>query len=120
VLGGDPDRLAEVFTNLLGNAVKYSPDAKTIEVDLRTSEETVTVSIRDHGMGIPQELHEKIFERFTRGFDPSQKAFPGLGLGLYIVAEIVKRHGGTISVESQVGEGSTFHVTFPLKGQSIF
>ena len=115
VLLGDPDRLAEVFTNLLSNAIKYSPDAKTVEVDLRRSSETVTISIRDSGIGIPQESREKIFERFTRGFDPSQKAFPGLGLGLYIVAEIVKHHGGTISVESKVGEGSTFHVTFPLR-----
>jgi signal transduction histidine kinase len=112
---GDRDRLAQVFTNLLSNAIKYSPDAQTVEMDLSASPETVTIRVRDHGLGIPREQRDKIFERFYRASDPKQRAIPGLGMGLYIVAEIVKRHEGTISVDSAVGKGSTFTVTLPLK-----
>jgi PAS domain S-box-containing protein len=108
---GDRDRLAQVFTNLLSNAIKYSPDAKTVEMDLSASPETVTIRVRDHGLGIPREQREKIFERFYRAAGPQQRAIPGLGMGLYIVAEIIKRHGGTIVVDSEVDKGSTFTVT---------
>ncbi|HEX4715128.1 MAG TPA: PAS domain-containing sensor histidine kinase, partial [Ktedonobacteraceae bacterium] len=110
---GDPDRLGQVFINLLSNAIKYSPDAKEVEMDLSTSEDAVTVSVRDHGLGIPREQRDKIFDRFYRVTDPGQRAIPGLGMGLSIVAEIVKRHGGTITVDSVVGKGSTFTVTLP-------
>jgi signal transduction histidine kinase len=112
---GDPDRLGQVFINLLSNAIKYSPDAKTVEMDLSTSPEMVTVSVRDHGLGIPREQRDKIFDRFYRVTDSKQRAIPGLGMGLYIVAEIVKRHGGTITVDSAIGKGSTFTVTLPKK-----
>jgi signal transduction histidine kinase len=111
---GDQGRLEQVFTNLISNAIKYSPDAETVEMDLSTSPETVTVRVRDHGLGIPREQRDKVFERFYRAAGPRQKAIPGLGMGLYIVADIVKRHGGTITVESAVGEGSIFTVTLPL------
>jgi signal transduction histidine kinase len=111
---GDKDRLGQVFSNLLSNAIKYSPHADTVEVEICSSAEAITISVRDHGIGIPQDQHEKIFERFYRAVDPSTNAVPGLGIGLYIVAEIVKHHGGTITVESAMGEGSTFHVVLPL------
>jgi signal transduction histidine kinase len=111
----DRDRLGQVFTNLLSNAIKYSPDAETVEMDLSTSEETVTIRVHDHGLGIPREQRDKIFERFYRATGPKQRAIPGLGMGLYIVAEIVKHHGGTITVDSAVGKGSTFTVTLPRK-----
>jgi signal transduction histidine kinase len=110
----DRDRLGQVFTNLISNAIKYSPDAKAVEIDLSPSEDAVTIRVRDHGLGIPRELRDKIFERFYRVTDPTRKAIPGLGMGLYIVAEIVKHHGGTITVDSAVGKGSTFTVTLPL------
>ncbi len=112
---GDRDRLGQVFTNLLSNAIKYSPDAQTVEMDLSASPETTTVRVRDHGLGIPREQREKIFERFYRAAGPQQRAIPGLGMGLYIVAEIIERHGGTIVVDSEVGKGSTFTVTLPRK-----
>jgi signal transduction histidine kinase len=111
---GDQGRLEQVFTNLISNAIKYSPDAETVEIDLSASPETVTIRVRDYGLGIPREQHDKIFERFYRATGPRQRAIPGLGMGLYIVAEIVKRHGGTITVESAIGKGSTFTVTLPL------
>ncbi|EFH88325.1 PAS domain S-box protein [Ktedonobacter racemifer] len=114
LLVGDKDRLGQVFTNLISNAIKYSPGAETVEMDLSASEERVTVRVHDHGLGIPREQRDKIFERFYRATGPKQKAIPGLGMGLYIVTEIVKRHEGTITVDSEVGKGSTFTVTLPL------
>ncbi|GHO71899.1 hypothetical protein KSC_107910 [Ktedonobacter sp. SOSP1-52] len=84
-------------------------------MDLSASEDAVTVHVRDHGLGIPREQCDKIFERFYRATDPRQRAIPGLGMGLYIVAEIVKGHGGTITVDSEAGKGSTFTVTLPRK-----
>jgi len=84
-------------------------------MDLSASLETVTIRVHDHGLGIPREQRDKIFERFYRAAGPKQRVIPGLGMGLYIVAEIVKRHGGTITVDSAVGKGSTFTVTLPRK-----
>ncbi|GHO72276.1 hypothetical protein KSD_00470 [Ktedonobacter sp. SOSP1-85] len=112
---GDRDRLGQVFTNLLSNAIKYSPGAEAVEMKLSTSKDAVVVQVQDHGLGIPRELHDKIFDRFYRVTDPKQKAIPGLGMGLHIVAEIVRHHGGTLMVESEVGKGSTFQVTLPKK-----
>jgi PAS domain S-box-containing protein len=112
-LSGDRDRLGQVFTNLLSNAIKYSPDARTVEIELSSSNEEVAVRVCDHGLGIAREQREHIFDRFYRGTGAKQKAIPGLGMGLYIVAEIVRHHGGTITVESAVGQGSTFTVTLP-------
>ncbi|EFH80793.1 ATP-binding protein [Ktedonobacter racemifer] len=112
---GDRDRLEQMLSNLLSNAIKYSPDAKTVEVELSTSESAVTIRVIDHGLGIPREQRDKIFERFYRDAGLRQHAVPGLGMGLYIVAEIVKHHGGTITVDSDVGKGSTFTVTFPRR-----
>src|SRR6185312_3914011 len=115
---GDRDRLGQIFTNLLSNAIKYAPDSKTVEVDLSSSEEAVTIKVRDHGPGIPLEQRGKIFERFYRDVGLSQRAIPGLGMGLYIVAEIVKSHGGTITVDSVIGKGSTFTVTLPIRKET--
>ena len=117
---GDRDQLERVFSNILNNAIKYAPDAPLIDVLLTRSADTVTISVRDQGIGIPQELQGKIFERFYRAAPMQQHSFPGLGLGLYIVSEIVKHHAGTIRVESEQGKGSTFHVTFPLSSPEKF
>lgn len=111
---GDKDRLEQVFINLLSNAIKYSPEANSVEVDLHPSLETLTINVRDHGIGIPRAQREKIFERFYRAIASEQKALTGLGMGLYISAEIIKRHGGTIRVKSELKKGSTFSVTLPL------
>jgi PAS domain S-box-containing protein len=115
IMEGDRDRLGQVFLNLISNAIKYSPNAGQVEVDIKTSTETVMISVRDHGIGIPQEQQAKIFERFYRAVAPNQPAFPGLGMGLFIVETIVKHHGGTIVLESEMGTGSIFQVTFPRK-----
>jgi signal transduction histidine kinase len=72
------------------------------------------VSVQDFGIGIAKEHLQKIFERFYQVTDPEERTYPGLGIGLYISLEIVKRHGGQIWVESKKGEGTTFHFTLPL------
>ena len=113
---GDSDRLGQVFTNLLSNAIKYSPQATNVDISIVATLDTVTVSIRDYGIGIPPEQQQKIFERFYRVSDVHDKTFSGSGLGLYICSEIVKRHGGRLWVESARGEGSTFFVALPITG----
>jgi PAS domain S-box-containing protein len=114
---GDPERLGQVFMNLLTNAIKYSPGAETVLVRLwcdRTLKQVV-VSIRDFGIGINQEHHERIFERFYQVSEREANTYPGLGIGLYISHEIVVRHHGRIWVESSKGNGATFFVAFPLQ-----
>lgn len=110
---GDKDRLGQVFTNLLTNAIKYSPKAERVSLHIDTSESAVIVRVRDYGIGIPKDVQKHIFERFYRVQGVRDGNFPGLGMGLYIVEAIVKRHGGKITVESEEGEGSTFSVSLP-------
>ncbi len=114
---GDRDRLEQVFLNLMSNAVKYSPHAEKVDISIATTQDMVTVSIRDDGVGIPLAHQSKIFDRFYRVQDVNDRTFPGLGMGLYISYEIVQRHGGTITVTSEEGQGSTFTVSLPLKSK---
>lgn len=112
---GDSDRLEQVFTNLISNAVKYSPQANQVDISIAASQNTVVVSIRDYGIGIPKEHQPKIFERFYRVSAAQNKTIPGLGMGLYISAEIIKRHGGRLWVESAESEGTTFFISLPRR-----
>lgn len=111
---GDRERLGQVVTNLLTNAVKYSPSADRVLVRLTTNERGATIAVQDFGIGIAEDHLPHIFEQFYRVSDPSEKTYPGLGIGLYIAGEIVRRHGGEILVASQLGVGTTFTVTLPL------
>ncbi len=115
---GDRERIGQVLTNLLSNAMKYSPAATLVCVKLQEDAETVTVSVQDFGIGIDPAKREQIFERFFRVSDPEHATFPGLGLGLYISAEIVKEHAGRIWVESQPGAGATFFFSLPLPSRT--
>lgn len=112
---GDQEHLGQVFTNLLTNAIKYSPQANKVLVRLEQDEEQVYVHIQDFGIGIDKAHHEKIFERFYRVTGPEEQTYPGLGIGLYISSEIVARHQGHMRVESRKGEGSTFTVALPYQ-----
>ncbi|MDI1436674.1 sensor histidine kinase [Polyangium sorediatum] len=103
-------RLEQVVTNLLGNATKYGR-GKPIEIGLEADEGTVHLTVRDHGVGIAPEDQGKIFERFERAV--TNQSFGGLGLGLWIVRQIVETHGGAVRVESAPGKGSTFQVELP-------
>ncbi|MBI2953531.1 MAG: PAS domain-containing protein [Chloroflexi bacterium] len=108
----DPDRLERIFTNLLTNALKYSPADKDVLVKARETASEVTVSVADRGVGIAPEDLPRIFERFYRAKEAARS--DGLGLGLYITEMLVGAHGGRIWVESEVGRGSTFHFTLPI------
>jgi signal transduction histidine kinase len=114
---GDRDRLAQVLTNLLTNAIKYSPGAERVLVRLSANAEpdspSVEVAVRDYGLGIAEQHHTRIFERFYQVSDEQGSTYPGLGIGLYIAREFVERHGGRLWLESHEGEGSTFHVVLP-------
>lgn len=114
---GDRERIGQVLTNLLTNAVKYSPDADQVFIKLTQSGEAAAVTVQDFGMGIAAEEHEKIFQRFYRA-NGNGVRYPGLGLGLYISSEIIRRHNGEIWVESREGEGSTFGFSLPVITQS--
>jgi PAS domain S-box-containing protein len=109
----DPDKLRQVLVNLVDNAVKYSPDGGEVTVELGARAGRVQVAVRDRGLGIPPGEHERIFERFYR-LDPAlTRGVGGSGLGLYISRELVSRMGGTLTVQSDTGEGATFVVDLP-------
>ncbi|MEK6226960.1 MAG: GAF domain-containing sensor histidine kinase [Chloroflexota bacterium] len=112
-MSGDRDKLTQVMTNLLSNAVKYSPGGGEIVVSTRVEGNAAHVVVRDHGMGIPKAALETIFERYGRVESLATRHIQGTGLGLPIVRQIVQLHGGSVWVESTVGEGSVFHVTLP-------
>jgi signal transduction histidine kinase len=115
LINADKDRIAQVFSNLMDNAVKYSPGASSIIVDVNEDGEMVTVAIRDFGIGIKAGEEDKIFERFYREDGRSESTFPGFGIGLYIVKEIVSLHYGNVWVKSEKGKGSTFFVSLPIQ-----
>jgi len=110
----DKYRIGQVVTNLLTNAIKYSPDADSILIKTWSDEENVFFSVRDYGIGIASENKERIFEQFYRVNYQKQYNFSGLGLGLYISSEIIKRSGGKIWVESAGNTGSLFCFSIPF------
>lgn len=112
---GDKDRIGQVVTNLLTNAIKYSPQAQEVIVRLQAEPDNALVSVQDFGIGIDSEHLNKIFTRFYRVSDPEEKTFPGLGIGLYLSYEIIKRHHGSVMVASEKGKGSVFSFSLPYK-----
>ena len=110
----DRQRLEQVVVNLLANAVKYGA-GRPIDVVVAEEEDRAKLAVRDRGIGISEEDQARIFERFARAV--SVKHFGGFGLGLYICREIVRAHGGTIRVESRLGQGATFIIELPLSEQ---
>ncbi len=110
---GDRERIRQVLINLIFNAVTYSPKTEPIVVRAWRDGEGTHVSVIDHGVGIPKSEQTRIFDRFYQMDSASGKTYPGLGLGLFISAEIMKRHAGSLTVESEVGAGSTFTLTLP-------
>ena len=109
----DRARLDDVLANLLSNAVKYG-QGKPIEVSVEAGERSARLTVRDHGIGLAPEDQARVFERFERAV--SGHEYGGLGLGLYIVRELVQAHGGTVRVESAPGAGAAFIVELPYAG----
>jgi signal transduction histidine kinase len=106
-------RIQQVILNLLSNARKYG-EGRPIALHVRRKENVAELRVRDQGAGIPQDLQARIFDRFERGAAEGSSSISGLGLGLYITKEIVNAHGGTIRVESQLGQGAVFTVELPI------
>jgi signal transduction histidine kinase len=113
----DPLRLEQVLTNLLDNAVKYSPNGGAVEVVVSSRKGAATISVRDHGLGIPPEKRNNIFDRFYQAH--AAGGHGGLGLGLYISRQIVELHGGSIRAEFPRGGGTRFVVTMPLRAHAM-
>jgi PAS domain S-box-containing protein len=111
----DPDRMEEVLTNLVDNAIKYSPKGGRIAVTGRARGDSVEVAVTDEGIGIPHRELGRVFERFRRGENGQVQKVRGMGLGLYICKSIIEAHGGKIDVSSEAGKGSRFTLTLPLK-----
>jgi signal transduction histidine kinase len=114
----DRERIGQVLTNFLSNAIKYSPDAQKIIIKTQSTKEEMITSVQDFGLGIPKEKQRQVFVRFFRVNDAKRESFPGLGLGLFISSEIIQRHKGKIWVESKDGKGSTFYFSIPLLGNT--
>ena len=110
---GDKDRLQQVFINLLTNAIKYSPNAQEVLVNVEEQPHQLKVSVTDKGVGMAKKHLDKIFDRYYR-VEEHAIQFQGLGIGLYISHEIIQRHLGKMWVESELQKGSTFHFTLPF------
>lgn len=111
---GDEMRVEQVLVNYLTNAIKYSPDDKEIIVETKiTADSHIKITVTDKGVGIPAEKKDDIFKKFYRVEENSHR-FQGLGIGLYICSEIIRRHNGTFGVESEVGKGSQFYFSLPV------
>lgn len=114
-VSADKDRIQQVLINLLINAAKYSPNADKIIVSGKLKgKRNVVVSVKDFGMGIAPENQGKIFEKFFRIYEDKDKTFPGLGMGLHIASNIIKKHNGKIWFESEPHKGSTFYFSLPI------
>lgn len=110
---GDETRLEQVIINYLTNALKYSPDRKDVEVNFYLRQDgDIYLGVKDFGIGVPAHLREQVFEKFYR-VEESSTRFQGLGIGLFISSEIIKRHGGSFGVISDTGKGSEFYFTLP-------
>jgi two-component system, OmpR family, sensor histidine kinase VicK len=114
----DYSRIYEVIDNLIGNAIKYSPDGVHVLVKLVKREDGVQMSITDKGIGIAPSDLSRLFQKFSRLDNARQRQISGTGLGLYICRSIIEAHGGKIWVESEPGKGSTFHFTLPYQIKS--
>jgi signal transduction histidine kinase len=109
---GDPDRLAQVVGNLLSNAIKYSPSGGLVEIVGERSNGAVRITVRDEGLGIPDDQRDKIFTKFYRG-NAAASGIAGSGLGLAFARAVVEAHGGQITFSSESGKGSVFSVELP-------
>jgi two-component system sensor histidine kinase VicK len=109
----DRDQIEQVLTNLVSNALKYSPEGGAVTISARWVETGVEVAVADKGIGIPRGQLDSIFDKFYRGDSRSQRHATGVGLGLYICRTAVEAHGGRIWAESEVSSGSTFRFWLP-------
>jgi len=117
-LQGDETKIQSMFTNLVDNAIKFTPEQGRVSISVKPHDQELLIRVSDTGMGIPKQDLPKIFDRFYRVYRPG-KQIQGTGLGLAIVNKIIAMHGGRIEVESKVDQGTTFAVTLPLTPRPI-
>ncbi len=110
----DKDKIATVLVNLLGNAVKYTPANGRVTFRVNITDQQIEIGVEDTGVGIAEDELEKVFDKFFRSQDPRVQEQTGTGLGLALAQEVVRLHGGRITVESEINKGSTFSVLLPL------
>ena len=110
----DPQRFSQVVDNLISNAIKYSPHGGPVEVELASEDGHLVLTVCDSGIGMSAEDVDRLFTRFFRARDAEELSIQGVGLGLSIVKRIVDSHGGRVTAESRLGEGSTFRVALPV------
>ncbi|HLO75838.1 MAG TPA: ATP-binding protein, partial [Magnetospirillum sp.] len=115
-IAADPTRLRQIMHNLLNNAVKFT-EAGEVELSIRREESGVRFSVRDTGPGIPEDMHDKVFEKFRQVDAFLTRSHGGTGLGLTLARHLVELMGGTMGLSSKVGEGSTFHFTLPVAAE---
>jgi len=113
-IDADRDKLYQVMTNLVTNAIKYSDKGSTIRISCCTSEQQVTIEVHDQGIGIPEKDQPRLFERFYRVQEKQSQHIGGFGIGLYLVSELLRLHGSKIHVKSRPGEGSVFSFSLPV------
>ncbi|MEO7049680.1 MAG: ATP-binding protein, partial [Ferruginibacter sp.] len=113
IVNADRNRIEQVISNLIANAIKYSPGRDTVIVSTQTTTEEVIFFVQDFGIGVPEVHISHIFDRFYRVPGKNRESYPGLGIGLFIAAEIISRHHGVINVDSQEGKGSIFSFSIP-------
>jgi signal transduction histidine kinase len=114
-INGDREALGRAIRNLLDNAIKYSPECKTVWVDLEHRDGRVAISVRDRGLGIPPAEQKEVLRKFVRGSSSERAGVKGTGIGLTMVQHIVRAHHGELRVESVPGEGSTFSILLPAE-----
>jgi len=110
---GDHDKLLQVLTNLISNAIKFSPAKTTVQVAVKQDADSIRIEVRDQGPGIPDAFRSKIFQRFARASDSPTTHVGGSGLGLYISKSIIEHHNGRIDFEDNPDKGATFYIVLP-------
>ncbi|MBC7653521.1 MAG: hypothetical protein H7098_03485 [Oligoflexus sp.] len=115
IINADKDKIGSVISNLISNAIKYSPKGNLITIETNIHDHSLKLSVKDEGMGIDKHDLKRLFDRYYRVQTSEMQHISGFGIGLYLSAEIIERHQGKIWADSEIGKGSTFYFTLPLE-----
>lgn len=114
LIEADPEKISLVIENLIENAIKYSLDGDDVHISIAATKENLTIAVQDHGIGVPKDQQEAIFKKFFRADNARERKKEGTGLGLFTARNIVRKHGGELWFESEVGKGSVFYCKLPI------